>query len=163
VNLYPNWQVATNDQAVLEQLASPQFDPTSLAFLHGETGLKPSGGTNFSGEAKITRYSPKEIEVTVTNSAPVLMVYNDKYSPNWRVWVDGKEEPLFRANFIMRGVPLVAGQHTVVMRYSQPMTGLYISLAGLVLALSVLGFVAFGPKQDQTKTEAADKTGQTRK
>jgi hypothetical protein len=143
VSLYPAWQVATNDQAVLDQLGSKQFDPTTLAFLHGESALKPSGGTNFSGTATISRYSPKEIEVTVSNSAPALMVYNDKHSPNWRVWVDGKEETLYRANFIMRGVPLAAGQHTVVMRYSQPMTGLYISLVGLALALGVLGFVAF--------------------
>ena len=148
VKLYPTWQVATNDQAVLDQLTSPQFDPTAMAFLHGETSLTPSAGTNFTGEAKISRYAPKEIEVAVSNSAPALMVYADKHSPNWRVWVDGKEEVLHRANFIMRGIPLPAGQHTVVMRYSQPMTGLYISLAGISIGLAVLCFVCFARPRD---------------
>jgi hypothetical protein len=152
VKLYPHWQVATNDQAVLDQLTSAQFDPTATAFLHGETTLTPSAGTNFTGEAKISRYAPKEIEVTVSNSAPALMVYADKHSPNWRVWVDGKEETLHRANFIMRGVPLAAGQHTVIMRYSQPMTGLYVSLAGIAIGLAVLGFVCFvRPREEAPK------------
>ena len=149
VKLYPNWQVATNDQSVLDQLTSPQFDPTAAAFLHAETTLTPGAATNFTGEAKISRYAPKEIEVTVSNSAPALMVYADKYSPNWRLWVDGKEETLHRANFIMRGVPLAAGQHTVVMRYSQPMTGLYISLTGIAIGLAVLGFVCFAGWRDE--------------
>jgi hypothetical protein len=153
VKLYPNWQVATNDQAVLDQLTSPQFDPTATAFLHGETGVTPAAGTNFTGEAKITRYSPKEIEVTVSNSAPALLVYADKHSPNWRVWVDGKEETLHRANYIMRGVVLSPGQHTVVMRYSQPMTGLYVSLAGIALGLAVLGFVCFARSRDEVSTK----------
>ena len=151
VKLYPNWRKAGDDQAVLDQLAAPEFDPTSMAFLHGETALAPNDGTNFVGEAKITKYAPKEIEVTVSNSAPALMVYNDKYSENWRVWVDGKEEKLYRANFIMRGVPLGAGQHTVVMKYSQPMTGLYVSLVGMAIGLGVLGFVAFGPRKKEVR------------
>lgn len=141
--LYPAWEQAPNDQAVLNQLASPEFDPASVAFLHGKTSLTPSAGTNFSGEAKISKYAPKEIEVTVSNSAPALLVYADRYSSNWRVWVDGKEETLHRANFIMRGVPLSAGEHTVVMRYSQPMTGLYFSLIGIAISLCVLSFLCF--------------------
>ena len=150
VKLYPQWRKAEDDQAVLEQLASPEFDPTATAFLHGETTLTPSGGTNFVGEAKITKYAPKEIEVTVSNSTPALLVYHDKYSDNWSLWVDGKPETLYRANFIMRGVPLAAGQHTVVMRYSQPMTGLYVSLVGLAIGLGVLGFVCFsGAKRSE--------------
>jgi hypothetical protein len=152
VKLFPTWQSSTNDQAILDQLTSPTFDPNSLAFLHGETTLTPSPTTNFTGEAKITSYAPKHIEVTVSNNAPALLVYNDKYSPNWRLWVNGKEETLHRANFIMRGIPLPAGQHTVVMRYSQPMTGLYISLAGIALGLAVLGFVTINAARSK-KTE----------
>ncbi|MGZ8900491.1 MAG: YfhO family protein, partial [Limisphaerales bacterium] len=151
VKLFPSWQIATNDQAVLVQLASPQFDPTAMAFLNGETALTPANSPNFMGEAKITRYSPKQIEVTVSNNVPVLMVYNDKYSPNWRVTVNGKDEILHRANYIMRGVPLAAGQHTVTMRYSQPMTGLYVSLVGMAVGLGVLGFVAVTGRRNRNE------------
>ena len=150
VKLFPAWQVATNDQAVLEQLTSTSFDPNAMAFLHGEPTLNPSGATNFNGEAKITGYKPKLIEVTVSNSAPALLVYNDKYSPNWSLRVDGKEESLYRANFIMRGVLLPAGQHVVTMSYSQPMTGLYVSLAGIALGLAVLGLVTFSATRTKT-------------
>ena len=51
----------------------------------------------------------------------------------WRVYVDGQEVEIYRADYLFRAVPLEQGQHVVEFRYRplfQPI--------GLVLALVVL-------------------------
>jgi hypothetical protein len=148
--LFGAWQETTNDVEVLDRLASPQFDPHASVFINGPVNLKPSGATNFVGEVKISKYAPKHIELTANNNAPAILLYNDRFSPNWRAWVDGKEEKILRANFIMRGIPLPPGNHTIVMKYAQPMTGLFVSLFGITVGLLLLLFVSVVSTRKET-------------
>lgn len=148
--LYPQWQKASDDQQALAELASPAFNPHTNLFVHGDIPFTPAPGTNFQGGATITKYQPKRIELSVSNSAPAILLYNDKFDPNWRATVNGQAVEIVRANYIMRGIPLPAGTHTVVMSYSTSTTGLMISLAGFAAALAALGMVAFAPARDKS-------------
>jgi hypothetical protein len=69
------------------------------------------------------------------------MLLNDRYDPNWKVWVDGKPAPLLRCNYLMRGVYLEAGDHKVEFRFLPPVGALYVSLAALGVAVVLLGIV----------------------
>jgi hypothetical protein len=61
--------------------------------------------------------------------------------------VDGKPADLLRCNFIVRGVFLAPGRgHRVEFRYQPPLIGPYISLASVLVASSLLGFVWLGRK-----------------
>jgi uncharacterized membrane protein YfhO len=64
---------------------------------------------------------------------------NDKYDPNWKVTVDGKPATLLRCNYIMRGVEVPAGDHQVEFRFAPPVTGLYVSLAAIIIAVGLTG------------------------
>ncbi len=143
--LFPVWRESSDDNAVLNELTAPAFDPAALAFLHGDAELAPTltaeTATNFSGGVTLSSYAPKRIELSVSNSAPALLVYNDKHSPNWSLQVDDRPATLYRANYIMRGIPLPAGQHRILMTYSQPMTGLFVSLGALVVGVGILIFL----------------------
>jgi len=69
------------------------------------------------------------------------LLLNDHYDPNWNVRVDGQPEKVLRCNFIMRGVYLAAGRHTIEFRFQPPYGLLYVSLAAIGLALVVLTVV----------------------
>ena len=60
-----------------------------------------------------------------------MLLLNDKYDPNWRVTVDGKPAELLRCNFLMRGVYLEPGAHTVTFDFSLPNKPLYVTLAAI--------------------------------
>jgi hypothetical protein len=153
VKLYSQWIGTTNDQAVLDQLVSRNFDPHSFAFVNDTVSVTNAAATNFSGTVKITKYAPKHIEIAASNNAPSLLVYNDKYTPTWKVLVDGKPAPLHRANFIMRGVTLPPGNHSVVMIYEPSLTALYVSISGIAVGLLLLAFVIYsGLKTDPKVT-----------
>jgi len=49
---------------------------------------------------------------------------------------------LLRSNFIMRGVSLTPGSHTVEFHFRAPSQGLYVSLGAEALGLALCGFLA---------------------
>jgi uncharacterized membrane protein YfhO len=72
-----------------------------------------------------------------------VLLLNDKFDPHWQVFVDGKPAELLRCNFIMRGVYLTPGAHTVEFKFTLPNQFLYISLAAIVVGVLLCGFLIF--------------------
>lgn len=42
---------------------------------------------------------------------------NDRFDPDWEVWVDNVPARVLRCNMVMRGVEVPSGEHTVVFLY----------------------------------------------
>ena len=141
--LYANWQIQTNDQAVLDQLAATSFDPDRTVFVAG--GLPPAlpaiGTNDNPGTVEFSSYSPKDIVLRAQAPAPSLLLLNDRFDPNWKVRVDGKPAPLLRCNYVMRGVYLQPGAHTVEFRFQPMLWPLYVSLAAMGVGVLALGFL----------------------
>jgi hypothetical protein len=141
--LYTHWQVMTNDTEVLARLPNPAFKPQDTVIV---STLLPAAtsdpGTN-AGEVKFVTYSPKRIQMEANAAAPSVLLLNDKHSPNWRVTVDGQPAALLRCNYLMRGVSVPAGRHTIEFRYEPPVTGLYVTAAAMVWAFFLVFLVIF--------------------
>jgi len=169
--LYAHWQVSTNDPATLQtwvksiaqhvpgdmaaalaaqtptdlatlhELTAKEFDPAQTVLLAAPLPV-PSGTNQNAGDVKIQNYAPNRIVLQATAPAPSVLLLNDKYDANWKVWVDGQPARLLRCNFIMQGVFLGhPGQHRVEFRYETPSAGLYVSLGAILAALGLLGYV----------------------
>ncbi len=52
-------------------------------------------------------------------------------------------QPLLRCNFIMRGVYLTPGAHTVEFKFSLPLGPLYVSLSAIGVGILLCGFLIF--------------------
>ena len=143
---YTGWQTVTNDPAALDRLRSPEFDPEKGLLLAEEpAGVKPSPEAA-PGEAAITSYQPKAVVLKTKSAAAGVLLLNDRWHPDWQVTVDGQPSPLLRANFIMRGVAVPAGEHTVEFRFSPPHGTLWVSLSAIAAGFVCVGLLAFGPK-----------------
>jgi hypothetical protein len=157
--LYSNWQVNTNDDATLKTLASANFDPWQTVLV--STPLPVAAATNQNaGSVEFKRYvpddpafrgkrnglwrqagycyAPKDIMFDAKTITPSVLLLNDRFDPHWRVLVDGKPAELLRCNFIMRGVYLTPGQHTVEFQYQLANGPLYVSLAAIGIGLLLL-------------------------
>ncbi len=142
--LYSNWQVETNDQMVLTQLVDPAFAPDQSVLVSG--GIQPAApisNTNQAvGSVDFASYSPKDIVLKSDAASPSVLLLNDHFDPDWKVFVDGDQKPLLRCNYIMRGVYLKPGEHTIEFRFEQYYGLLYAGLtaigAGLVILVAFL-------------------------
>ena len=152
--LYPDWQVSTNDDDTLKTLAATNFDPAKIVLV--STNLpSPANTTNENpGTVEFKSYAPKDIVLDANATAPSVLLLNDKYDPNWRVHVDGKPSKLLRCNFIMRGVYLTPGAHTVEFQFSLPIGPLYITCAAWVVGILLLGLLVFSKRKSNAALRA---------
>ena len=145
--LYAHWQVRTNDQAALAELASAGFDPQNTVLVADALpAASPAGTTDPSGgTVTFVSYAPKRIELQAEAARPAVLLLNDRFDSNWKVSVDGKPEKLLRCNYLMRGVYLQAGAHAVEFRFAPALGPLYVSIGAVVVGLCLCGFLALCP------------------
>jgi hypothetical protein len=139
--LYRSWEIAISDAAALSQIASPAFEPEhSVVVTGGDLAAARAGGTNESaGSVEYIHYSSKDVVLKSDAPSETVLLLNDRYDPNWKVFVDGKSENLLRCNYMMRGVHLGSGQHNVEFRFEPPYETLKVSVAGVGLGVVLLG------------------------
>ncbi len=142
--LYSNWEIA-DDQSTLPKLVSPGFnvDKTVLIATNTPVSQKPDLTEPDPGTVKITDYQSKHVVLQADAKTPAVLLLNDRTGDWWRVWVDQKPAALLRCNYIMQGVFIPAGQHTIDFRFQPPLKYLYLSVAGLVLGVLLGGYVVF--------------------
>jgi hypothetical protein len=141
--LYSTWQVNTNDQDTLNQLAASSFDPTQKVLVSTPISNSGASSTNqVPATVDFVSYAPKHIVMKAHATAASVLLLNDKYDPAWKVFVDGKQQTLLRCNYIMRGVEVPAGDHQIEWRFEPGIAGLCVSLAAILAALLVIIFLA---------------------
>jgi hypothetical protein len=148
--LYANWQIPADDASTLQLLASDIFDMDKNVLVASNTPVPPPATPEADpGTVQITEYKPKEVHLHATNpKTPAVLLLNDHTSENWHAWVDQKPVQPLRCNYIMRGVYLTPGDHTVDFRYQPPLGSFYVTLAamavGFLLALWTI-YIHFSP------------------
>jgi hypothetical protein len=135
----------TNGFLTLQKLASPNFDPDQTVLLDAPVpGMAPASlNGQTSGTVDFKSYEPKHIILSAQASAPSILLLSDRYDPNWHVLVDGKPAPMLRADFIMRGVYLTPGSHTVEFLFSQPHGPLFITVLTMFGGISLCALLFF--------------------
>ncbi len=122
----------TRNAAIVER---PDIAAATAAQLSAMTapGSKPVVGS-------LTSYGADRISFTVDAPAAGVVVLNEKMSAGWEVSVDGKAATPLRANYMLRGVFVQAGRHSVTWEY-RPHG--YWTLFSLWL-FALLGIIAAG-------------------
>jgi hypothetical protein len=118
-------------EKILQRLASVEFNPLKEVMLEEMPFLLK--GTELNATAIIKRYENQAVEIHADLNATGILVLADSFYPGWRVYVDGKEERILRANLFFRAVSLSSGKHRVEFRY-EPVSftlGLVVSLVTL--------------------------------
>lgn len=74
----------------------------------------------FTGVGTIQLVSNQNDVITYKANVPSnqFAVFSEiYYEAGWKAFVDGKETPIARVNYVLRGLPLSAGQHEIVFRF----------------------------------------------
>jgi hypothetical protein len=132
-------KLATSLREATRVLSSPDFDAARAVLLDHSPSAPPAGwGT--SGRASIVRESPHEVWIQAELDGSGFLVLADHHYPGWQVTVNGKPQPILRANLTQRAVALAAGKHSLHFRFASPIVhaGLGVSTASLLLLMAVL-------------------------
>jgi len=102
----------------------------------------------------LTKYEANELEFKSQSKTPQLAVFSEIYYPHgWKFFVDEKEVPYIKADYLLRAVHVPAGNHHIKMIFEPQVikTGKWISLLcfGLFIALSAFGIFWLNKKKKE--------------
>ncbi|NDV57605.1 YfhO family protein [Bacteroides sp. 519] len=86
-------------------------------------------------------YEPNHLVFKSNSASDGVAVFSEIYYPDWQVTIDGKPVELARANYILRTLPIPAGEHTIEMRFDPQSVHTTETIAYIGLALLLIGAV----------------------
>lgn len=96
-----------------------------------------------SDKISMTSYDPMNVSYQSDCASERVAIFSEVYyQPGWNAYIDGKKSEHFRANWILRGLRVPAGSHTIDFKF-EPTTYWNLTLMGAIDSfLLVLGIIA---------------------
>jgi hypothetical protein len=112
----------------------------------------------FDSTAKITLVKSTNDEVTYkskTSSTQFAVFSEIYYDKGWNAYVDGKQTPYAKVNYVLRGMPIPSGEHEIVFKFepkSHALGWTLSSIASFLIAGLVLLTIFFEWKKRKNAT-----------
>lgn len=143
-----NVEIVENADAEIEALN--RINPLTTAvvdkrFAADVEGFVPKADS--TATIKLDSYRPNRLEYTTKANSDQLAIFSEVYyQPGWQATIDGKPAPHFRADWILRGMVIPAGEHKVVFEFKPQgyITASYISsFSSFFILLMLIGAIAY--------------------
>lgn len=103
----------------------------------------------------VLEYRPNYIKYNSTNTDDGFAVFSEiYYADGWNAYIDGTLQPHYRVNYVLRGMPIPKGQHTIEFKFEPQVieTGSTIALASsILLGLLILAGFLYQIKRNDTR------------
>jgi hypothetical protein len=124
-------------------------DLMTTAIVHREfepllTNLSPVMDT--TATINLVSYAPNHLVYEASTNTSNLVVFSEIwYTKGWKAYIDGVEQPLIRANYLLRSVLVPAGEHTIEMKFEPRVwaIGEKVSFASSLLLILLSASLAF--------------------
>jgi hypothetical protein len=133
------------------------FDYRRTVIVHEAPALLPDlEPVDTAGEsAEVVSDTGDLVTVRTAVEQPAYLVLADQDYPGWQAEVDGRKAALARVDYMLKGVRLEPGEHTVrfVFRPASFRIGLWLSLCGVALLGGAAAFVRWRPGGPKAEAE----------
>jgi len=107
----------TPQQAMSALNTENGFNARKIAILQKPAPYQPEKDSTAAVE--ITEYGPRKISLNYERSNDGFLVLSEIYYPEgWRAYIDGEQTPIYKTNYVLRGIFVPEGQHTVEFRFN---------------------------------------------
>ncbi len=127
-----------------EMKALNNFNAAQTAFV--DDSFKPIvnavSGTDATAKISLASYDADDIKYTSRSSTNRFAVFSEVYYPaGWNAYIDGKKTGYCKANYVLRGMSIPAGNHAIEFKfepasYYMGQTIVYITSAALWLCIA---------------------------
>ncbi len=132
-------KVVTPADSIVALMNQLDFEPRRFAYVESE--IPNVAGPDTTAYVKATGFEMHKLSYELQTDRNSFLVLSEIYYPaGWKAYLDGKEIPIYPANYILRGLAIPAGKHKLELRfepesYSQ---GVLYSAIGLSLTFIFL-------------------------
>ena len=177
------------DRKVLEMIRDNGFNPREIAFVAGPLDVEiealpsdaptssdkdeetptdtmrtpaPVDNTEQDNHVKVTKWDAHEMEMEVDAPGTNFLVVSEVFYPvGWHATIDGESVETIRANYLLRGLVVPPGKHTIRYEYRSEghETGVILSLALNILTLGLIGFGVYVERKPRNGASADETPG----
>ncbi len=130
------------------------FEPsTDAVMLESEAKKLTSKTYSGLGSIKMTSYHPEKLKYDFESNEKQLVVFSEMYyEDGWKAFINGKEAPIVKTDYLLRGVEVPAGKHNIELAYIYPFfkTANLMAAAGCGLLLLLIGFGFWSDRRNKT-------------
>jgi len=88
---------------------------TQATLNSGEFGAQRAG----AGTVSLTQHAPNQLQYRADMTAEGIAVFSEIHYPvGWTATIDGKEAPILRVDYLLRGLNIPAGSHEIVFTFA---------------------------------------------
>ena len=144
---------------VEEMKALDNFDSKDTAVIDNSyknliTGFVPADS---SSSITQTAFENMAIKYESNTKAANLAVFSEIFYKDWNAYIDGKQTPIAKANYVLRALLIPAGKHTIEFKFEPKIykTSYTISLlATWLLVVLLIAYFVYVLKQNNKQTAA---------
>jgi hypothetical protein len=138
-----------------EIMALDSLNTNLKAVYTGFEGLSKSFNIDSLASIKLVDYKPNYLKYESSNSNDGFAVFSENYyAHGWNAYIDGTIVSHVRVNYILRGLQIPAGNHTIEFKFEPQVitTGSSIAMASsIVLVLLLIGGLFFEFKKNNSE------------
>ncbi|WP_366518135.1 YfhO family protein [uncultured Mucilaginibacter sp.] len=137
------------DNADQEMQAISSFDPKNEAIVdikYQSYINTKQNAIDENGKITLTSYAPEHLVYQSGSTTNQVAVFSEiYYDKGWKMLIDGKESPYFRADYLLRAAQIPVGNHKIefIFHPNSYYTGEAISTAGSILLVLAFGGYVF--------------------
>ena len=136
---------------VEEMKALNNFNPAAEAIVDKkfESALAGAVAADSSATIKQIAFDNENVKYESHSSAPHVAVFSEIYYKDWHAYIDGKETPIAKANYVLRAMLIPAGKHSIEFKFEPAVyhTGSTITaITAWLVFLLLLGFIGYSVK-----------------
>jgi len=134
-----NTKLIKDKKAIWKELNDPEFSPAETAIVEK---IIPTTYAPVNSSVTPAGFDLHELKFNVVTDTTSFLTVSEIYYPaGWKAYVDGKETEIYATNYILRGVVVPKGEHTVEMKFEPKIYSLSLTLSLIGLILAVLIFL----------------------
>ncbi len=144
---------------VEEMRSLDNFNPKDTAIIDNSFKTVINGFMPADSSASIqqTAFDNMAIKYASSNNAANLAVFSEIYYKDWNAYIDGKEAPIAKANYVLRALLVPTGKHTIEFKFEPKIYKISynISLFATWLLVAILiAYFMYVYKQSNKQTAA---------
>ncbi|MGH8104435.1 MAG: YfhO family protein, partial [bacterium] len=144
-------EMVMNEAVIFDRMLAQDTDLKAIAVIEEPLGEAPFARpivgqrspasapqpASTAASAEIMRYEPQKVDVQVRTQSAGFLVLTDTWYPGWQATVNGSPAPIYRTDYLFRGVAVPAGDSIVRFEF-RPLSfflGLWISVLSFLASL----------------------------
>ena len=133
--------------SISDTIFTTNFIPDSLSSLKLDASIE------------LISYKPMELKYRFNSNTDQVAVFSEiYYSAGWNAYINGEKVPHIRANYLLRAMPLKAGNYEIEFRFEPKMVRLgdIIAITSSIIILLLAGFVVWNFRFQISNSKLAD-------